>query len=528
MPRPSRSSRAGRTPGGRFAASAAAAIGATHDTVNSTSRRSIGGPRSVGKPNHDFEDDADFEQGRVAKRRKLEVRGPRQQTLHAFLNGHLSRPPSKVTVSQPHGQLIETVNGVRNTLDIVEDQLPSESHSSDAPAQLPPPDAPVRPAYQGKKVDKRTLRSQDEGPRLKSELATYFPNYEEVILDAPHEPEFITVDSTIYIIDDASKQTEDQTPSPTKSAKSIKGTPSATRQRTVDGAQTQGHPLRALHNAPTLDFSPVARNLPERPEDPLTDDAFSKSHKRAERKEKQLRNIEREHAMHEKVQLDRLLDGLLGHDWLRVLGVTGVTEGEAKKFEPKRYYFIAEVRALVDKFKQWKDEEKRQRLEKEAALAAERDMEEGDGEDEEDDADEDEDAEIETEVSSIEPPSSDLNASAARQLQQETVSAVKSFAAVKPKGEGRYKACAPPDPIPYRPPSPMLSFYPSRHLREAALKKTRSSRNITAFGHALPEMEERGFELPREYITKDVLRASARERRRRNRESVANASSTSA
>lgn len=36
--------------------------------------------------------------------------------------------------------------------------------------------------------DKRTLRSQDEGSRLKSELSTYFPNFEQIMTDAPQQP----------------------------------------------------------------------------------------------------------------------------------------------------------------------------------------------------------------------------------------------------------------------------------------------------------------------------------------------------
>ncbi len=37
-------------------------------------------------------------------------------------------------------------------------------------------------------VDKRTLRSQGGGSRLRSELSVYFPNYDEIISDEPREP----------------------------------------------------------------------------------------------------------------------------------------------------------------------------------------------------------------------------------------------------------------------------------------------------------------------------------------------------
>ena len=256
------------------------------------------------------------------------------------------------------------------------------------------------------------------------------------------------------------------------------------------------------------------------PKDPLTDAFYFKSHRRAERKEKQLRNIEKERAMHEKAQLERLLDGLEGHDWLRIMGITGVTDSEAKKFEPKRDYFVGEVKALLHKFKTWKEEERRLKLEKEAALAAE-----------EDDEDESEGEESESDV--VEGASSDFDGAAARQLQTEA-SGGKSKGAKGGKGAKSGKGKAParaapqaqahaPPPIVYRPPTPegpFTSFYSKAHMRAAALGKARHGRNPSAFGHPLPEPEEREFALPDDYITPEALKESARRRRRMKRESL--------
>ena len=77
-----------------------------------------------------------------------------------------------------------------------------------------------------------------------------------------------------------------------------------------------------------------------------------------ERQEKQLRNIEKERAQHEKVHLEALLEGLRGHEWLRVMGISGITDTEKKEYESNRDYFIREVAGLVEKFKAWKEEEK--------------------------------------------------------------------------------------------------------------------------------------------------------------------------
>lgn len=502
-----------------------------------TSARFAPAETSRNDEQHTTPDDGMFRDGRPAKKRKLEIRaGPKQQTLDSlgFFNRAAAaaaatttpvQPPNRVALAEPHGQLIETVNGVRTELDIAEDDALEdvEKEEVDTPSKaVPAPEsvAAAPPVEKRKKEERRSLRSRDDGPKLKSELAVYFGNYEDIMFESPMEPEFITTESAIYITDDAPKVIKAETPSPSKKSKQIRGTPNSAR---TNGMQ----PTTSLQSSPTsyngcqmLDLSGFINAVSDHADDPLSEDAFLKSHKRAERKEKQLRNIERERAMHEKVQLDRLLDGLQGHDWLKVLGITGVTDGEAKRYEPKRDYFIAEVQALVDKFQEWKDEEKRQRMEREAALAAEREAEE-----------DDDSGSLSSSESSVEPPSSDLNASAARQLQQETASALK-FSSKQPssvqkrppsKPNERASIVPPPEPIPYRPPSPITSFYSKRHMRDAALKKTRQGRSVTAFGQPLPEPEEREFELPADYVTADVLKARGREWRRRKRESAANA-----
>ncbi|KAK3709271.1 hypothetical protein LTR37_011009 [Vermiconidia calcicola] len=450
-----------------------------------------------------------------AKKRKLSIRSKQQSqsTLDHFTFAQSApgqgqgqgqpKPPTKVSVAQPHGRLIETVNGVQNVLDIDEDELalPHATPKPKAAIALQPSSRSDAPA---KQEDKRTLRSQDDGPRLKSELAIYFPNYEDIVFDVAKEPEFLTTDSTLYITDDTPKPEQ---LSPAKGSKNGKSKSSSTS----NGAQYPPTPSTLLNGSPALNLSTISNTLPDHPTDPLPDSHYAKPHRRAERKEKQLRNIEKERAMHEKVQLDRLLAGLQAHDWLKVLGITGVTEGEARKYEPKRDFFIAEVKALVDKFRQWKEEEKKLRMGGARVVAKE-----------------EEDEEEEDEEGSVEPPSSDLNASAARQLQQETIGALKSSTATasfNKHSKGKERA----PPVTFQPPPPEIpisSFYAKRHLRDAALGKARHGRNVTAFGHPIPELREREFELPDDYVTEDTLAANARERRRRKRASIADAASS--
>ncbi|TKA82260.1 hypothetical protein B0A55_01709 [Friedmanniomyces simplex] len=515
---------------------------------------------AISPPPHDHDHDAfdDKNEAPPAKKQKLSLRH-KQTTLDDFAvtQSDAPKPPNSVTAVRPHGQLVETVNGARTALDVdlddvarhppggiaTPERLTPQPQPPPPPSLLsPPPPAPAAAttattAGAEKKEEKRTLRSHDDGPRLKSELATYFANYEEIVFDLQKEEDFVTLDTALYVTDDTPKH--DQRPRGSAS-------PSSPRA-TVGNGETDATPVTSRHGdfngCPAIDLDILTRNTPSYPSDPLDDAHFLKSHGRAERREKQLRNIERERAMHEKVQLERLLDGLLGHDWLKVLGVTGITDGEAKKYERKRDYFIAEVRILVAKFKLWKEQEKRQRLEKEAVAAREVESEEPEDTGEE---------------GSVEPPSSEKNASAARQLQRETNNAVRSGFKIKlgrcsnnnnnnaangststptPTSAPQHSHSMPPPPN--IPPHllhlhllspqqqqfpPITSFYAKRHLRDAALSKTRhAGRNVTAFGHPVPEVGEREFELPGEYVTEEALRASARERRRRKRASVADA-----
>ncbi|KAF2460020.1 something about silencing, SAS, complex subunit 4-domain-containing protein, partial [Lineolata rhizophorae] len=203
--------------------------------------------------------------------------------------------------------------------------------------------------------------------------------------------------------------------------------------------------------------------------------------------------------MHEKVQLERLLDGLLGHDWLRVLGVTGVTDSEKKAYEPKRDYFIREVRALVDKFRVWKEEEKRMRGSgQKAGKGAPRYSKKGSKDTERDDDEEEEEA-----VDKQPPPSAERG---------------------DPRSSPPSHAAPPPPPPAARasrpePAAPFTSFFKEPHRRDLAMGRTRhGSRTAYAFGHPVPDVPEKEFGLPDEWITPEALRDAARRRRRQKRE----------
>ena len=248
---------------------------------------------------------------------------------------------------------------------------------------------------------------------------------------------------------------------------------------------------------------------------------YYQAHRKAERLEKQLRNIEKERAQHEKVQLDRLLEELKGPDWLKVMGISGVTESEKKLYEPKRTFFIKEVAGLIEKFRHWKEEEKRRKIEKEQALVVEEEEEEAEqADDVEAEADDEQSPDSERGVpgsptsqsppTSFTSPRSDIDALAARQLHIEAKASSHAL--------GRKHV-----PLPSRQPQqykPFTSFYTKRHVRDAAVAGHRRGRKITAFGESVPELEEAEFALPPTMLTEAAVKAQARKKRRLRRGST--------
>lgn len=268
-------------------------------------------------------------------------------------------------------------------------------------------------------------------------------------------------------------------------------------------------------------------------EDPLPDGTFEPIHRRAERLERSIRNTEKGRAQHEKDQIIRLLEGLQGHDWLRVMGVSGITETKKKQFEPARTHFIRGCQAILDKFKNWNLEEKRRKLERERTLAEQAQEElkaaeeaEDDGEvvdvedstptnqsrsegDDGDEEDEDEDVLMASQDNNSEASSS----SPAKQLQQEAMARSKIAAAKRSRSDSSATT-----PRQSETPREFKSFFSKKYERDGALNKhRRAGRNVLAWGHPIPEIEESDFDLPEDYRDDELLKSRARKRRRDKR-----------
>lgn len=261
-----------------------------------------------------------------------------------------------------------------------------------------------------------------------------------------------------------------------------------------------------LYEAQRVDFSWLEKKDEEDDsEDPLSDAYFESIHRKPERQEKAIRNTDRGRAQHEKDQVIRLLEGLQGHDWLKLMGVSGITESKKREFEPARAYFLKGCESIIDKFRTWKEEEKRRKLEKEAALAEA---------EEEEAQDEEEVEEDEGSVSDGDPPDySDVDASAARQLHDEAIA--RSAPARNSERKAKVELIPPAELASQR---EFKSFYKQPHLRAAALgKQRRSGRTAVAFGLPLPEVPEAEFDLPEEFRDEETLKVHARRKRRDRR-----------
>ncbi|PYH47660.1 acetyltransferase SAS4-like domain-containing protein [Aspergillus saccharolyticus JOP 1030-1] len=390
---------------------------------------------------------------------------------------------------------------------------------------------------------RRSLRSNDTGSRARSELAAYFPNYEELLSLEPPKTEFLAGSTTIKLIDDLPVPPLAQT----------------TSNLELDLERPFKNPLVNLNNCEVISLpEPSSPSPPSDPEDPLDESIFFRAHRRNERQEKQLRNIERDRAQHEKQHLDRLLDELQGHDWLRIMGISSHTEQDKKLYEPKRDYFIREISAVLQKFKIWKEEEKRRKLDKDKAA----DLVHSDAKETtaltttSATADDDDGMTAPSEAGagaghpgatgnaqrySGDPPDpNDVDAWAARQLLQEARSATTTTmtgptgkrpkttltapkrttitAYFKPKADSSTKTSPPPPPL--DPEKPFTSFFTDPDAREAALSANRKGhRTPYAFGHRIPDLQVHDFELPPDILTPEAIDSCRRQRRRMKRAS---------
>ncbi|KAJ4266201.1 hypothetical protein NW762_004182 [Fusarium torreyae] len=389
----------------------------------------------------------------------------------------IPNPKQEQTLTKHQSKVI---NGIKHELDRLQPQ-PSDTNAKE----------------QGRK-----LRSQ-EATRFKSELSAYFPEYDEVIGNEPKEQHLFNVDTPIIVVDSDLRRAVPQFPHPATEYP-VRGYGDALFHNVYDCQQADFGFLEAQFKNKTV-------------EDPLPDKLFQPIHRRAERLERSIRNTEKGRAQHEKDQIIRLLEGLQGHDWLRVMGVSGVTETKKKTFEPARNHFIKGCQAILAKFRNWVQEEKRRKMEKDKARAEEKEEEDSSSDDDEEESGDD----------SGNGESSD-SASPAKQLHEEAMARSKSSKGSKKRKPTPHPAApkaprpvkAPPAPKPPEPPREFKSFFSKKYERESALHRhRRTGRKVLAWGLPIPEIPQVDFDLPEEYRDEDTLKVRARKKRRDRRRS---------
>lgn len=284
---------------------------------------------------------------------------------------------------------------------------------------------------------------------------------------------------------------------------------------------------RPPYNAEVLDLSNDLTFLTTTT-DPLNERVYLKAHQKAERHEKQIKNGDKERAQHEKLQLERLLDELRGPDWLKTLGVSGVTDTEKKRYEVKRSLFVREVKVLLDKFRRWKEGEKRRKQERQQALLERRQVDTSD-----------EESRSSTTLprrrnyvlvaaqsasrtgrSLAFPIGPDPITQDSEYVEVDTLASQQLISEAKLASVQHRQALAADlatrtSGIPEPTSQPFTSFFQKGHIRDAAMDVHRRGRRSYAFGVevAAPAWEV-DFELPDELLTEDAIRASQRRSRR--------------
>ncbi|KAL9631868.1 MAG: hypothetical protein Q9204_004033 [Flavoplaca sp. TL-2023a] len=370
-----------------------------------------------------------------------------------------------------------------------------------------------------KKLDKRSLRSHG-GSRFKSELALYFADYDEVLSDEPKEKghntpyhpsttaadstsEFLKSETRIYIVDEPYTPSAPTTipPSAHNYGTVVAHPGSSGNVQSAD--QLESHHFR-LNNAERLDFSALEWHSRHITEDPLADQVYFKAHRRAERGEKQHRNREKESAQHEQSQLERMLEELKGQAWLKTMGITGITDSERKSYEPKRTIFIQRVMTLLDKFRAWKEEEKRRKAERERSCTVD-----------EDDVDEEDDSDGSESPAGLGGIDERIDSNARNKgLKQRKSTAIGTDSSTRTRGARSPHISLLPIPVE----KPFTSFFSKPYQRESALSGHRRGRQRFAFGQQIPEVQQKDFSLSADWLTRNVLAANARSRRAAKRD----------
>ncbi|KAI9713776.1 MAG: hypothetical protein M1828_001370 [Chrysothrix sp. TS-e1954] len=433
-----------------------------------------------------------------------EAHKPKKRRLNDVNHHSAILPPGTPPRSSTLDSILpasEKVNGKRPLVTLAHHEHATSGRSSVQPTG----DAQVHESLQTT-IEKRVLRSADGTSHSESDLAYFFPDYEDYVFGPTKSPPRLNIHSALFITErkvDADRKEPNADLTPQKA----KITPRRRRnlaQLPGTDSDTEPTPAKPL-NIKAFNIGSLAVEGKQYSSDPLTDDLYTGLHKKGERKEKSFRIQQHDWAIHEKAMLGRLAEELKGPDWLRTMGISGITETEKKAFEPKRDHYIRAVAAKINQFNAFKDREKALQQERQE-LIAQRSVGGLDGANDADDRGEVR-LDVASEFSSKDRSINEDDAEAsAMQLQQEAI------IAVEPSPRNEVQPAPSPD-------KPFVSFFSKHYMRDAAVSKHRRGRSVRAFGLPIPEMESRTFRLPDDVVSLEDFATHARKRRRLKRES---------
>lgn len=193
--RPSLRSSSGRTPGQSVPKTRTAKAQQHHNKENLAAAPPSNPTRRRTRANGQESSSSSDELSRpLSSKRRLTsgsdtVRGQSRRkaaTPAADSKGDIPKPPAEAAVAQERKGQQKNVNGTQKKGFAEKDNaLSGRAQAKLANGRLKP-DAAFEKAPITQ--DKRTLRSQDGGTRVKSDLAIYFSSYDDIINDAPQQP----------------------------------------------------------------------------------------------------------------------------------------------------------------------------------------------------------------------------------------------------------------------------------------------------------------------------------------------------
>ncbi|RKF59763.1 putative iq calmodulin-binding domain-containing protein [Erysiphe neolycopersici] len=321
------------------------------------------------------------------------------------------------------------------------------------------------------------LRSHDSS-RFKSELSIYFPEYDVVIGNKPEDDHVLNVDTPIVIFDSAKSSSQHSLTEDNDDYPLIEYPDSLFIQ---------------FNDAEKVNFSDLLSPSDENSSrDLLCETYFNSLHKKPYRAEKTIRNTDKERAQHDRIKVTRLLEGLQGQDWFRLLGVHGVPDSKKKEYEAARQYFIRGCELIVAKFQVWRDEEKRQRLERDFTLTVQLKKQQAQNKKEKN------------------VQHKDSHPSALKQnFYESTAKPTVALSKIDKKSRSKVEDIIQPFEC-----NQKLINVSEPYTNEVTLEDMRPiERNEIAWGYPVPEIPEKEFKLPLELRDDRTLRAHAREKR---------------